>query len=249
MSDMLGEPIRGRKEIVSHFRTLVQAQIHLTAVFEENGEEFLTQVLDVRTPRAGEATALLDELIPRHGQAIAARRTTLRCSYRLNRAPHVFASAIQQTVDAPHPGVLIALPEEVTVHQKRRHYRVVPFMNTPVVITEIRIPTLDQNERTLGRRCVVFDLSLSGLSFNTDIPRAHLSPGTLLPHLAVKLPTGESFATRAIVRTIQRLRTGNYPHRVGLEFFQLYEDAAETLNRYIVDKQRADIRKIKREYD
>ena len=52
-----------------------------------------------------------------------------------------------------------------------------------------------------------------------------------------------------ILRSIRANDAGHYHLRVGGEFFMLEPRMRETLNRYIIEKQRADIRRIKRELE
>lgn len=242
-------PIRGREAIVLHLETVIQAQIHLAAEFEEKGEEFLTQLLGFHTLEDGTQLLTLDEFVPRHGQARAAREERVRCSYRLNREPHFFWARIHSVTRAPEPTVRVELPVEVVPDQKRRHFRVEPFAHSPVEIIHLEVPGAGDDPQELARRCVLFDISLGGMAFNTDIPRSYLEPGTILPFIGIRLPNGEAFRARLVVRSVRRNPSGAYRHRVGAEFFLLEERARDLLNRYIVAKQRADIKKIKRELE
>lgn len=244
---MLPEPIRDRDKIVEHLRTVLQAQIHITVTFPGRREEFLTQLLDIEETARGRPTLVLDELTPAHGQRSAARERTAHCTHRLITTTWTWEAIIREVRVRPHPSVAVALPSEVGPLQARRSYRVEPSVHAPVRIEEIEIPTLDGDARDAAKRCVVLDLGLGGLAINTSIPRAHLDPGTVCRRVVIRLPQGPRIEASAVIRDVKANASGLYRHRAGLEFVALDPESRETLNRYIIEKQRADIRAIKRE--
>lgn len=236
-------------EILSHLGRVAQAQIHPAVTFGEEKDEFLTQILEVNPNGKPEPHLVLDELVPQVGQVRAKRLGPIRCTYRLDGQPMIFATQILRVVTDPHPAVHVAIPDDVKEHQLRKHYRVEPSSQAPVEIAEITIPNVEGDPEEQAKRCVLHDLSLGGLAINTEIPRSHLDPGTRIPRIIFRLPDGKIFKVQAIIRTVRSNAARAYRHRIGLEFFMLEPHEREQLNDYVIEKQRADIRRIKRELE
>lgn len=245
---MLPEPIRDREKIVEHLQAVLQAQIRFTVTFPGRRTEFLSQIVGVESPEHGRPSLVLDELTPSEGQWHAGREKMLRCAYRLVSTAWAFDAIIRGVRGQPSPGVVIAAPTEIGPNQLRRHYRVEPSISAPVEIMSLRIPSLNDEPPAVARRCVLVDIGLGGISFNTSVPRAHLDPGTRCPNLVLMLPGGTRIECSLIIRSVRPNPVGNYRHRVGAEFFMLEPHCRESLGHYVVEKQRADIKAIKREF-
>ena len=241
--------ITGREKILHHLRRVIQAQIHPAVVFEEKGEEFLTQILGIRGATGRDPLVVIDELVPRGGQAQARQMPNLQCTYRLNGDPFQFQAEIREVVESPVPSVVHGLPKEVVPHQQRRHFRVEPFTHSPVRILEIEVPEIEISPAEQAKRCAVFDISISGLAINTDLPRSRLEPGTEIPHVVVELPGEQRLEFQAIICSVRRLRGRVHRHRIGVECSMADDRSRDTLSRYITEKQRTDIRRIKRELE
>lgn len=243
------DEITGRGPILSHLKSAIQGQIRFAITFGDSprAEEFISQPLEIQD-EAGEPKLVLDELVPHHGVLMAKRRGRLRCTYRLEKQLHLFEADLIDISTEPYVSLRIALPEVIIPNQQRRFFRIEPYMHAPVQLTALILPDLDQEPADLAKRCVVFDLSLGGISFNTEIPRAQLEVGTRIPRLDFQLPRGPIITAQAIIRSV-RSNSGRFRHRIGTEFFMMDKVTRETLNRYIVNKQRTDIIKIKRELE
>jgi c-di-GMP-binding flagellar brake protein YcgR len=243
---MENESITAQEQIVSHLRDLIQAQTRVAVTLGDDETEFLSQILSL-APSEGQETAVLDELVPHVGQARAGREQSLRCLYRHDRIPYFFHAAILGLRSDPHPAVIISLPTRITFNQNRRHFRVAPYSSMPIHCRLLEIPSLGADPAATAMRCDIVDISLGGISLSLDVPRRHLEPGTVLPRISVILPSGEEILTQIIIRTIRRQESALRHCRVGAEFFLLDERSREILSRFIVEKQREDIRRIKRE--
>jgi c-di-GMP-binding flagellar brake protein YcgR len=241
--------ITGREKILHHLRRVIQAQIHPAVIFEEKGEEFLTQILEIRGATGRDPLVAIDELVPRGGQTQARQMRSLRCSYRLNGDPFHFQAEIREVVDSPTPSVVLGLPKEVVPQQLRHHFRVEPFTHSPVRILEIEVPEIEIAPAEQAKRCAVFDISIGGLAINTELPRSRLEPGTEIPHVVVELPGEQRLEFQAIICSVRRLRGGAHRHRIGVEYSMADDRFRETLSRYIIEKQRTDIRRLKRELE
>jgi c-di-GMP-binding flagellar brake protein YcgR len=246
---MQGTLIRDRDQIVEHLSALIQAQSHLGVKVGEKDQEFLSQALALEEHESGRPSLILDELVPRQGQVRAKHLKTVLCSYKMQGEPYHFKAIIRGVREEPHPMVELAMPSEVVLSQQRRSYRVAPSTSEPVKLLGLDIPEVEGNAKTQASRCVVFDISLGGIAFNTDIPRVQLEPGTQIHRMRIRLPTGNVLEAGGVIRSVRRNDTGLYRNRVGAEFLTLSESARNTLSRYITEKQRHDIRRIKREYE
>ncbi|MBN1475882.1 flagellar brake protein [Candidatus Sumerlaeota bacterium] len=243
---MRKESITGREQIVSHLGDLIQAQTRVTVTLGQGKTEYLSQILSL-TPEGDRGTAELDELAPRGGQRRARSEKSLRCLYRHRRLPYVFRTDILEVRDDPQPAIIISLPDRIAFNQNRRHYRVEPFSSCPIQCRLLEIPSLEMSPVMVAKRCEVVDISLGGISLSLDVPRSHLSPGTVLPRISLILPSGEEILAQIIIRTVRRMESARRPYRIGAEFFLLDDRTRDVLSRYIADTQREDIRRIKRE--
>lgn len=197
---------------------------------------------------------VLDTLIPKlEGIRALEDASTLLIGFRLNEVPHTFESKFFFVGDENSPTVTISYPEVVYIHQFRGAYRLSPTLSEPIQVKvemfkvkEKQGEALDAKvepetvEKIVEEGNIVEDLSMEGMAFLTKNPK--LTNGTEI-FVDFWVPGVGNFETKAVVMNLGRTESVKYPFKCGVSFMDLTRADMDRIYRYILAKQREEIKK------
>lgn len=199
---------------------------------------------------------IIDTLIPKlEGMRALEGSSRLEIGFRLNDVPHTFESTFHALSRDTSPTVAVAYPEVVYAHQFRGAYRLSPTTSEPIVAHVQVVPsgkrengdgiggTEGGGEKVTEVRedaNPVDDISIEGMAFFTK--NKNLSKGTDI-YVEFEVPGEGLFKTKAVVMNLIRVESSRYPYKCGIRFENLSVPEKERIYRYILEKQREEIKR------
>lgn len=197
---------------------------------------------------------IIDTLIPKlEGIRALEGSSSLLIGFRLNEVPHTFKSSfLAFRGEERAPIVAISYPQAIHIHQFRGAFRLSPTLSDPITVNvEASLAMKRQAgtsgpepgetvEKFLEEGDIVEDISMEGMAFLTKNPK--LTKGTEV-FVDFGIPGVGSFGTMAVVMNLTRTESTKYPFKCGVSFMDFTKADQERLYRYILEKQREEIKK------
>ncbi|MBI5186866.1 MAG: PilZ domain-containing protein [Nitrospinae bacterium] len=198
---------------------------------------------------------VIDTLIPKlEGIRALEGSASLLIGFRLNEVPHTFESSfLAFRGEDRAPIVAISYPQVIHIHQFRGAFRLSPTLSEPITVNVEAALTMKKQAGTSGPEAetgtvekfleegnVVEDISMEGMAFLTKNPK--LTKGTEV-FIDFGIPGVGSFGTMAVVMNLARTESTKYPFKCGVSFMDFTKADQERLYRYILEKQREEIKK------
>jgi c-di-GMP-binding flagellar brake protein YcgR len=135
------------------------------------------------------------------------------------------------------PALRIAIPKSLVRLQRREHFRVAMPIANPV---RCIVPSLSADNREPITTHIV-DIGCGGVALAETSGRLGTETGRILPDCRLLLPENVTLVTSLEVRNSAqiRLHNGAFQTRLGCKFVNLPNDMAATLQRFVMDIERA----------
>jgi c-di-GMP-binding flagellar brake protein YcgR len=135
------------------------------------------------------------------------------------------------------PALRIAIPKSLVRLQRREHFRVAMPIANPV---RCIVPSLSADDRDPITTHIV-DIGCGGVALAETSGRLGTETGRILPDCRLLLPENVTLVTSLEVRNSAqiRLHNGAFQTRLGCKFVELPNDMAATLQRFVMDIERA----------
>lgn len=198
---------------------------------------------------------VIDTLIPKiEGIRALEGSARLEIGFRLNDVPHTFMSTFHALSRESSPTVTIAYPDAIYVHQFRGAYRLSPTTSEPIVAHVQARPAVkkegqdeqpaagggeEKAKETLEEANPVDDISIEGMAFFTK----NRFPNGTEVFVEFEVPGQGVFKTKAVVMNLSRVESTRYPYKCGIRFEGLPAPEKEKIYRYILGKQREEIKR------
>ena len=227
--------IHSRPEILFLLRTIHKRKLLVNLELPESRHGVITSVLAV-----DEANNRLildiarDDALNR--ELLAGRRAEFRCS--VDGVAIWFVMSTARACDfCNHPALWVSLPNSLIRLQRREHFRVPLPIANPV---QCIVPPLEDNELEPIIAHII-DIGCGGVAIAENSGRLGTETGRTLPECRLLLPQVEMIVTTLEVwNTAQiRLHNGAYQTRFGCRFADLPNDRLASLQRFIMDLERA----------
>jgi c-di-GMP-binding flagellar brake protein YcgR len=231
------------------FKTVMKQKIRFQVRLNGRRRSYDSSLIEVRHDRL-----YIDALFPEEGQALIASSRFIEVDFMLREAigdfrhiPYAFRSAYLESVSIRgYPGVRIAFPERIRRHQRREYLRISPPVQQPLHV-RLTVDGAEVQEK-------VANISGGGLGFYTRLGREVLWPGRQIQSAGIDLPNGARISCAVTVRkhalndrTIMADRKP-CPYYCGIEFTGADEQVRETVVRYVIERERDELRRLSREY-
>lgn len=226
--------IHSRAEILFLLRTIQKRKLLVNLDLPESRHCVITSVLAVN-----EANNTLifdiarDDALNR--ELLDGRRAEFRCS--VDGVAIWFAIGAVRACDCDRlPALCVGLPDSLIRLQRREHFRVPLPIANPV---QCLIPPGDNQLEPIITH--IIDIGCGGVAIAESSGRLGTETGRTLPECRLLLPRVEMIvATLEIWNTAQiRLHNGTYQTRLGCKFADLPNDKLASLQRFIMDLERA----------
>jgi c-di-GMP-binding flagellar brake protein YcgR len=135
------------------------------------------------------------------------------------------------------PALRIAVPTSLIRLQRREHFRVAMPIANPV---RCIVPSTSADDPTPMTTNIV-DISCGGVALTESSGRLGPETGRVLPDCRLLLPEDVTIITSLEVRNSAqiRLHNGAFQTRLGCKFIDLPNDTAATLQRFVMEIERA----------
>ena len=133
------------------------------------------------------------------------------------------------------PALRVALPKSLVRLQRREHFRVPMPVANPV---RCMVPAEDVADPIATQ---LVDISCGGVALAETGGRLSTETGRILADCRLLLPDSETIVTSLEVRNSARIRlpSGIFQTRLGCQFIDLPNEMATTLQRFVMDIERA----------
>lgn len=227
--------VHSRAEILFLLRTIQKRKLLVNLDLQESRHCMITSVLAV-----DEASNTLildsarDDALNR--EVLAGSKAEFRCS--VDGVAVSFTIGAARTCDFERlPALCVGVPASLIRLQRREHFRVALPIAHPV---QCIVPPLDASELEPIVTHII-DIGCGGVAIAESSGRLGTETGRTLPECRLLLPQIEMIVTTLeIWNTAQiRLHNGAYQTRFGCKFADLPNDRLASLQRFIMDLERA----------
>lgn len=227
--------IRSRPEILFLLRTIQKRKLLVHLDLPDSQHCVITSVLAVDEAHNRLILDIArDEALNR--ELLSGSRAEFRCSVDGVAVSFVIGAVRACDLDCI-PALCVGLPASLIRLQRREHFRVPLPIANPV---QCIVPPLADNELEPIIAHII-DIGCGGVAIADNSGRLATETGRTLPECRLLLPQVEMIvATLEVWNTAQiRLHNGAYQTRFGCKFADLPNDKLASLQRYIMDLERA----------
>jgi len=207
------------------------------------GRSFSSTILKV-----DESAVFIDVLFPYEGNELIADSKFLNIEFIIKQIAHVpytfSALYMNSEVYDGYPCLRITLPNKIVRDQKRNYHRVSPSVNDPVYV-KFELDGEPVSEK-------VANISGGGLGFFTNFGKAVLWNKREIRHAEITIPEPVTIELMTIVYTASQAQypvlIGGKPYYYycGAEFVGLDTKVREQIIRYVIEKEREELKRINR---
>lgn len=240
--DVIEDPL----DVNAFLNKIIQQKARLIIRLNNRGESFNSALLKIDTP-----TLLIDALFPYEGNELIDHSDFINVKFIIKETdgiPYKFNSSyIMGENFKGYPALKISLPNSIERDQKRYFHRVEPSVIKPFYIKFF----LDGSEIIEK----VANISGGGVGFYTNLGKSVLWQGRHIDHVSVTLPGSPLNDCRIVVKTVSQigypvLIDGKpYHYYCGAEFVNLDDNTRDKIIRYVIEKERAELRRLTREFE
>ena len=194
---------------------------------------------------------LIDSLFPYEGNELIDHSSFISVKFIIKEAkdvPYKFNSTYTASESFKgYPALKISFPEIVKRDQKRLFHRVEPAVNEPVYAKF----SMDGNKMTEK----IANISGGGVGFYTNLGKSVLWRGREIDRVSITLPDSPVINCLVIIQIVSQ--TGHpvliggkpYYNYCGAEFGNLDENTRNKIVRYVIERERTELKRISREYE
>lgn len=229
--------------------TLIREKVRLRVRLNERRKSYISSLLSFDA-----SSLLIDELFPLEGNELIHESHSITVDFMLTSIgrQRIYTSygfesrhvASQQWKG--FPALRISMPSKIIRNQKRKYLRISPPVNEPLYIRYVM-----QGREQVDK---IANISANGASFYTALTRSTLAPGTQLDQIIIELPGHCIIQCPAIVRGFRQneqpvmIDGRQIPNYCGIEFVHLNESMCDKIVKYVLSRERQELRHLSREF-
>ena len=217
-------------QIRKNLEYVCQKNIQLTVTLDERPTTYKSIFLEVGSYNN---FVVIDALIPEHGNHLLKTSGKIRIDYAIEGIMYSFDTKFIETKVERFPSVKIAFPTLIKKIQRRKHFRVSPPIDKPIIVKL----TEGINER-------VTDISEGGLSIYTHLTERESAIGKVFENTMFRFPAANhNIITKAIVRNLIKGEGEAVKNKCGMEFMDMRLQDKDLIASYVLTRQREIIQK------
>jgi c-di-GMP-binding flagellar brake protein YcgR len=217
-------------QIRKNLEYVCQKNTQLTVAFDERLITYRSIFLEVGRKND---FVVIDVLIPEHGNQLIKTSSKIKISYTIEGIMYSFDSMYIESLSGRFPSIKIAFPNLIRKIQRRKHFRVSPSIDAPILLKL----TDGLNERAA-------DISEGGVAIYTNLTEKDLSLGQVFERVAFRLPNAtQNIITRVVVRNMIKGLRENVKNKCGMEFLDMMMHDRDLIASYVLTRQREIIQK------
>lgn len=215
-------------QIRKNLEYICQRNVHLIAVLDERAKTFSSIFLE--TGKNNDYVEI-DMLIPDYGNQLLNTSGKIRIDYTIEGIMYSFESRFIETISRRFPSIKITFPSFIKKIQRRKHFRVSPSIDKPIIV-----------RLTDGIDEKAADISEGGLAVYTHRMERELALGRVFERLIFRLPNASyDIITKAVVRNLIRGNIDAIKNRCGIEFMNMRMPDRDSIASYVLTRQRESI--------
>ena len=246
----LADKIDDPADIVSVIRKAMSQKIRFRVRLNERRRSFVSLPIQVT-----QRSLLIDALFPTEGNELIEHSNLITIDFMLRESehellhiPYMFTSSyIRRETVKKYPALRITFPESVTRVQRRSYLRVDPPINKPLYVHY----TLESGEEKVQ----IANISGGGIGFYTNHGKPVLRPGRTLDPVHISIAGYCEITTSLIIHTNSQserpvlIEGKPYYSFCGAEFGKMEEPVREQVIRYVIEKERDELKRLSRGFD
>ena len=240
-SDVIDQPDDIRDLLEEALQQKRQFQIRLNGM----GSTFNSSLLEIERSHL-----LIDTLFPDEGMELIRDSRFISVDFLIHSrrmTPYRFdAVYLDEENHNGYPALKISMPKTVNKDQKRKYHRVEPPVSNPLFIQFYL-----ENEQFVERVC---NISGGGAGFFTNLGKNHLWSGKRLENVSISVPGITTIDCIVVVHTVSQAKNPvliegkPYHYYCGAEFLSLDDSTRKKIIRYVLEKEREQLKRLNREF-
>jgi len=238
--------IENHTDIMRLLAVIKDQKVRFKIKLNNRGTSFNSALLNFDT-----SSLLIDALFPPEGNELIQHSNFITVSFTIreaNHIPYIFRTMfLSGEIFQSYPALRIAFPQSIKRDQRRNFHRVEPSVQEPLYISFI----LDGSPL----HCKIANISGGGVAFYTNVSKMTLWPGRHIDFASIILPHSTIRNCMAIVYTISQtaypvLIDGKPFHFLcGAEYVDIDNATREKIIRYVIEKERDELKRVSREFE
>lgn len=244
------EKIDHPDDIKTMLGTVMQQKVRLIIRFNNRKRSFASSLLSITPDKL-----FIDSLFPEEGNELIEYSHFITVEFLIKKPdydrlnlPYTFRSSfIRPDYFKDYPALLISFPEYIVRNQKRNYLRINPPVKEPLHIQFII------DEKTFKEK--IINISGGGVSFYTNLVRSVLWPGRIIDAITIILPDAFVITCSLIIHKNSRnekpvfIEGKPIYYYCGAEFTGINRETREKIVRYVVERERTELKRLSREFD
>lgn len=238
--------IENHSDIMQLLSLMHSQKVRFKIRLNNRGSSFNSALL-----KAEQSYLLIDALFPSEGNDLITDANFITIAFAVKEAeniPYIFrATFLSPEVYQGYPALRITFPQSIKRDQRRNYHRVEPSVHEPLYVTFIIDGSSSTNK--------VANISGGGVAFYTNIGKSILWTGKRIDLASIILPHYTISNCMAIVYTMSRttypVLIDGKPHHYlcGAEFVDMDNVTRDKIIRYVIEKERDELKRISREFE
>lgn len=240
------DTIANQSDMYELLCTVIQNKIRVSITLNNRGPSFISLINALQPP-----TLLIEKLFPEEGNELIAHSRFITVGFTLKEPltiPYTFDSFyVQNEICNGRHAFRISVPHNIKRDQKRNYHRVEPSVHKPLYITF----QIDHSEITEK----IANISGGGVAFYTNFGKSRLWAGRKIKLVSVSIPGIPVINCMAVIYTISKseypvfIDGKPYHYVCGAEFVQVDGVIREKIIQYVIESERAELKRLHREFE
>ncbi len=217
-------------QIRKNLEYVCQKNTQLIVALDERQITFKSIFLEVG---AKNDFVVIDVLIPEQGNHLLKSSSKIKIDYTIEGIMYSFDTSFIETISGRFLSIKIAFPTLIRKIQRRRHFRVSPPIDKPIIV---------KLHDTINER--VADISEGGVSIYTRLTERELSLGKVFDRAMLSLSNiDQNITAKTVVRNMIKGFRENVKNKCGMEFMDMRMHDKDMIASYVLTRQREIIQK------
>lgn len=248
--DLVTEP----HDIRNMIDTAISQKTRIKIKINNRGQSYTSSIIKTES-MLNTFTLLIDSLFPPEGNEKIqyARFVNIEYSVKesekgISRIPYTFnASYIEHKEYDHYDAVRLTFPKSIHRGQKRSFMRIEPSVKEPLFIK------FEINNKKMTQK--IENISAGGVSFYTNLTKTVLWPGKRIEKAIITLPDICLIKCPIIIRSIMQTSESviidgrRYFYTCGAQFMGINNDTRDNIIKYVLEKERKQLKRMHREYE
>jgi len=249
-NDLVKDP----NDIQNLINTVIKQKSRIKIKINNKGQSYISSIIKIES-MLNSHTLIIDSLFPIEGNDKIQYSKSSTAEFNIKETdksrihiPYSFeANYIDHKEYENFDAIRLTFPKAINRGQKREYLRIEPSINNPLFIK------FEVNNKKMTQK--IENISAGGICFYTNIVKTILWPGKRIEKAVITLPDSSRIKCPIMVRSLLQnnepviIDGKRYFYNCGVQFMGISNNTRERIIKYVLEKERNELKRLNREFE